>query len=481
MKKIIISLFVLGFLGTMNSCSDDNLDLLPEIDTPLQVGIKDVYDMQRVLNGAYGTISAKGAFGADLIVFSELMSDNAYISNTNDGYYTNLSDMNYTDTSGDVSSLYVQLYGVVRNAGFVINSGVSPSEDDKALYNEILGQAHIMRGLAYFYLTQFFAPSPDVDPNSEYGIILKNEEFNSGNSNAKRASLKESLQAVEDDLLLGVSLAPMTATDKTLFTKTVGNFILSKFYLYAKNDAKALEYANKVINESPSNYDFINDGEEYVNYFNHKDNLAYQENKSETIWEIPQTGSFNLSVNAHPGVFFASNGQHRSVMYRPSFKEKFLSSDIRVELFKGNGANTDEPRGTFSDKWQRINEEGPFTQNIKVFRMTEAKFNRWEAMAKLGQGAQALAELNEFSAMRGGQSYTGGDIIKDILDAKQLEFFSEGTRFLDLKRNSLPIIKVGNCLVNCHVQPTDKLFIFPIPFSELNANPDAVQTPVWLN
>ena len=38
--------------------------------------------------------------------------------------------------------------------------------------------------------------------------------------------------------------------------------------------------------------------------------------------------------------------------------------------------------------------EGPFAQNVKIFRMSEAKLNKIEALYKMGSNSEALIELN---------------------------------------------------------------------------------------
>ena len=69
-------------------------------------------------------------------------------------------------------------------------------------------------------------------------------------------------------------------------------------------------------------------------------------------------------------------------MYRPAFRDSFSDDDIRKELFGNNGPGSDDPTGIFIKKWQRKPaSQGAYTQDIKVFRMTEALFIKWEAMA----------------------------------------------------------------------------------------------------
>ena len=113
--------------------------------------------------------------------------------------------------------------------------------------------------------------------------------------------------------------------------------------------------------------------------------------------------------------------------------------------------------------------------------MSEAKLNRIEALYYLGQTGTALTELNEFAASRGGNQYTGADLKNDILTERRKEFFAEGQRFYDLKRNNLGYVKSTNCSGSvCEVPANSKYFVFPMPeITEMLLNPLMTQHPLW--
>lgn len=471
-KNIYKYVLAFGVLASVGSCTEDNLDLLPKIDEVYEGKIFSLDELQQMLNNSYGSISSGSAYGADAIVFGELMSDNAFLSIQHDGYYVSVNQMNFTDASSDAGTAWLQNYRIIRDANLIIHSDTELLATDPAIM-EIRAQAHIMKGLAYFTLAQYFSPSPALGMDSPYGIVLKPNAWDPGEL-TQRSSLKDTYAEIVKELELGLANAPDNSEQKIRLTKTVAKFLLAKVHLHFGNNEKAIAFANEVINNSPAEYDFI-DPADLVDYFTASKNVEFQEGKPETIWEIPQTDIHNLQVNGHPGVFFANNGQHRSIMYRPSFKDTFVG-DIRFPIFGVLGSEMDIPRGLFIRKWQRANSEGPFTQNIKVFRMTEAKFIKWEAMAKMGQGSTVLTELNEFAMTRNSNTYSG-DALTAVLEEKRREFFGEGHRYHDLKRNALAIVKETNCTANCNIEATDKLFVFPIPFGERQKNPEIEQYP----
>ena len=472
-NNIIKIALALGIFASVSSCSEDRLDLYPDTEESLEGKVFTTTELQYLLNSAYGSVGSASALGANSIIYGELMSDNAFISNTNSGYYTGANAMNFSDASSEASSTWAQYYALIRNANIVIHSDVVLEEAGSPEVLEIRAQAHIMKGLAYFMLAQHFSPSPKLGMDSPYGIVLKPNAWDP-NDIEVRATLRDTYYEIVNELEKGLEHAPDQAEHKGIFTKTLANFLLAKTHLHFGEDLQAaITYANKVLDDSPGNFELL-DVEDYMTYFTSNDE-ALQENQPETIFEVPQTASFNLDVNAHPATFFASNAPHRSILYRPTFRDEFSDNDIRKELFGNNGPSSDDPTGIFIKKWQRKPaSQGAYTQDIKVFRMTEALFIKWEAMARLGQNP--LDELNAFAQSRGGDTYSG-DALTAVLEEKRKEFFGEGTRFYDLKRNGLPIVKETNCVINCNISADDKLFVFPIPSSERLRNPEIQQYP----
>lgn len=471
-NNIIKIALALSIFASVGSCSEDRLDLYPDTDESLEGKIFNKEELQYLLNTAYGTVGAASGMGADAIIFGELMSDNAFLSIIHSGYYTGANAMNFSDASSEAGSAWARYYTVIRNANIIIYANVDSDILLDPEVKSIFSQAHIMKGLAYFMLAQYFSPSPKLGMDSPYGIVLKPDAWDSSHLGV-RSTLQETYDEIVSELEKGLEHAPDQAEHKGIFTKTLANFLLAKTHLHFGNNEAAITYANKVLNESPAAFGLL-DVEDYITYFTSNDETE-QENQPETIYEVPQTASFNLDVNAHPATFFAYNAPHRSILYRPTFRDEFSDNDIRKELFGNNGPSSDDPTGIFIKKWQRKPaSQGAYTQDIKVFRMTEALFIKWEAMAKLGQNP--LDELNAFAQSRGGDTYSG-DALTAVLEEKRKEFFGEGTRYYDLKRNGLPIVKETNCVINCNISADDKLFVFPIPSSQLLRNPAIIQYP----
>ena len=70
-------------------------------------------------------------------------------------------------------------------------------------------------------------------------------------------------------------------------------------------------------------------------------------------------------------------------------------------------------------------------------------------------------------------------MLDEILRQKGFEFFLEGMRFTDMKRNNKAIVKVqkANNVPLGEIPVGDRRFIWPIPLSEIQTNPNIKQAP----
>lgn len=477
-KKIIYILSLGAFLFTA-SCSEERLQLLPEIGSPLEEAINTENDMRLVLNGVYNKMSASTGFGAAVSIFGDLLSDNAFVSTANDGYFLNTSRMSYSPEISDFS-MYDSFYNVIQQANMVIGDKKLKESQTVLRYK---AEAKIARAMSYFYLVSFYSPDPKSGTNQEYGVPIQPEDYNPDNK-LSRSSVNDIYNYIISDLESGIAgLSGATVTKRSVLTPTAAKLLLSRVYLSrgaAGDYQKAVSYANEVINNSPSNvFAPITDKTTYTNYFTSTSSSNIDDQK-ETIFEIEQTPVFNNGGNAHPSSFYASNGAHKSILFRQSFINliKTNNNDWRVALIGNLGSNQDTPQGYFGKKWVRGTNEGNYVSNIRLLRFSEAYLNRIEALFKSGQTSAALSYLNQFEQSRG-ENISSNITIEKILDERRKEFFGEGYRYFDLKRNGLSVVKDSNCSTNCNVSANDRLLVIPIPYYEININPNITQYPGW--
>src|SRR5690606_6800105 len=119
-----------------------------------------------------------------------------------------------------------------------------------------------------------------------------------------RSTVAEVYEQVIADLEYGAANGPVTPSNKGYLSRTAANLLLSRVYLtrgQAGDYEKAVQYADLVINNSPSAFGFVS-ATDYVNYFSSTTN-SVSENQPETVWEINMTAGDNPGVNAALGAF----------------------------------------------------------------------------------------------------------------------------------------------------------------------------------
>lgn len=492
MKKFKLKLYLAALVGSMTlftGCEEDRLDLKPIMTDVLENSVRSEEEVKLYLADCYNQLSSSTIFGANLLIHADMMSDNTFVSNKNDGYFTGINSLNIT-VDGDLGHL-AALYRVVRSANTVLHyenylaPNVDPSTFNQELIRQYQAEAKATRALALFYAAQLYGSNPTSGMHQEYGIPVYDDAFDP-NMRYPRSSVAETYEFIIRDLEEALPYMAETPANKGYLSKTAVNLLLAKVHLTrggAGDYQKALDYANSVIAvASPTGaFNFVSK-DDYANYFSSTD-VNLSEDQPETVWEVNFTSSDNPGINEAMGAFYARTGAHGSILFRQSFYDVFDAGDVRRSLLTQNGAPVeDTPKGFWTTKWPRNTSEGNFTMNVKVLRMSEARLIKAEALYRLGQNAAALAELNSFAATRGATTqYTGSDLLTDIMNERRKEFFAEGQRFFDLKRNNMGYVKDTNCAgVNCTVDAGSRFFVLPMPnTSELLLNPLMTQHPLW--
>ena len=477
MKKYIIAIAGVLTLNTFSSCADDLLDLKPPYEDTADDAIKTEDDVNRFLMGAYLKMSSGSLYGANLFYLGDLLGDSFFRSNTHYGGFNSLIMMNYDPSNTGEIDFYRSAYDVIQSANFVIHNQL----EETGLNRQYKAEAHTLRALSYFNLVNYYASSPRSGQYQEYGVPIAVYPYNPDEKIA-RSTVADVYGVIVSDLEYAIQYGADVPSNKYYLSKTAAKLLLSRVYItrQAAGDAqKALDLTNDIINSSTSDSPFrLATYAEYENYFrSNNDDLA--ENKPETVWELDLKGVNTPGVNFALGAFYSNTGAKRGLLAKLTFYDQFAANDVRRKLFNTSSPNTDAPKGVWIRKHERASSGGNYTRNTKVLRFSEAYLNRIEALYQLGNTTEALNKLNEFATMRQGNTYTGTNLLEDILTERNKEFYGEGQRFLDLKRYYLPLYRGTNCPNNCDVEASNRLFVFPLSTGQIIINPLSVQHPLW--
>jgi len=482
MKKYFLIISTLFLLVTTNSCSERELDLYPPFADEIN-GVDTESKMQQLLNGAYLTSASANGYGTELMLFGDLMGDKLFVSNSNPSYL-NTYNFSFNSTQNDFS-FYGAMYNVIVKCNMTINNTLVPTN---ANVKRIKAEAKILRGLAYFTLVNYYSPTPSSGVNQDFGVPLVLSDYDV-NIQPARATVAQVYDQIITDLKAGAIEANAIPSSKVILSQTAAKLLLSRVYLTrraAGDAALALQYATDIVDNSPGLGFSPVAKADYQTYFSGmSDDDA--ENKPETIWEL----DLNIDTNKYTGIgsnvslpgYYNRTDSRKCMLFNQTFYNSFATSDVRRGpvtsglLINVGVPNTDTPKGFWTNKYPRLTNNGNYFRNIKVLRFAEAQLNQIEALHLTGQNALALTKLNAFALSRNGSTYTGTNLLNDILAEKSKEFYGEGQRFLDLKRHNLPSVKPSNCTTNCNVAASDKLFVLPMSQGALNTNNKLTQYP----
>lgn len=484
MKKYIIAIASVLTLNTFSSCADDLLDLKPPYEDVIDDAIQSEEDVKRYLLGAYLKMSSGSLYGANLFYLGDLLGDTFFRSNDHFGGFNSLIMMNYDPSNTGEIDFYRSAYDVIQSSNMVIHNEL----ENTPLNRQYKAEATVLRAMSYFNLVNYYASSPRSGQFQEYGVPIAAYPYNP-DAKIARSSVAEVYNLIISDLQYAIDNSVEVPEKKYYLSKTAAKLLLSRVYItrQAPGDAqKALDLTSDIINFWAS-YDpgtgnpmpfRLATYAEYENYFRSASD-AVSENHPETIWELDLKGVNNPGVNFALGTFYSNTGSKRSLHAKMTFFDQFKSTDVRSKLFT-RSTNADNPKGMWIRKHERAaNPGGNYTRNTKVLRFSEVYLNRIEALYQLGNTTEALNKLNEFAEMRQGNTYTGANLLEDILTERNREFFGEGQRFLDLKRYYLPLNRGTNCPNNCDLEASNRLFVFPLSVTQTIVNPVTVQHPLW--
>lgn len=476
-NNIYISLAV-GALISLSSCSDSYLqeDYAPALKIAIDENtIKTNEDLQNSIRGLYASLSSTSGFGGSYFTYQELTGDLGFVSIKNSGYFVSTNAENHLLVDGGASSgLWASFYNTIANANFVLSyEGKIPdsSEGSLAKSKTLFAHARVIRAYNYLTLLGLFSPnygegdqSLGVPYSTSYKIDAK----------LPRASVSTVINSVIADLESSLALfandsnSAIYASSKSFNVDAI-KLLLSRAYLFKKDYAKAQQYAQQVL-DSPSG-SLLNIGD-YPQFFN-----ANGETNSEVLFQVDFT-----SPGASNGisVYWGVSSQYKQNFMAKPFYDTFNSSDIRVKntaWYQNNAtAYPDDPRPINVKKY--ING----FRDVVQLRRTEAIFIKAECQYHTDPAA-AFQTLKTWIVTNRDTAYnknlTGTAVLDEILDQKGFEFFLEGLRFTDLKRNNRAIIKkqTFNGVPLATVPVGDKRFIWPIPLEEMQNNPNIVQAP----
>ncbi|ATL49139.1 RagB/SusD family nutrient uptake outer membrane protein [Chitinophaga caeni] len=437
------------------------------------------------------------------------------------GDVVNFSDLTVTGDNQLLYSAWESLYSVVAQSNMLLVNlpkYVDPSIS-QTVVNNALGEAHFMRGMAYFFLVRLFGAVPIIENNFEhvYDPLLP------------RHRVEDVYQFIINDFTFAEAncyskLRTSTYANNTHVSSGSASAMLAKIYLYLKDYPKAREKSELVINSGEFKlYGLEVPGTDFDGLFRTKNN-----NNEESIVALQWTVDLvKYGVQNAVQASFALNstitgtGDGWAVLgptidlqraFEPGdIRRKstiMLPGDFYPEINQAAGgftvpedANAQGTRaaikkyvvGTPADNGG-IGAMQKTANNTYLMRMAEVYLVHAESILADQESTSDPAALASFNKIRrrAGLGDKPNITQDDILRERRVEFAIEGDYWFDLGRiNRAKAINIMNNqergtysndnppeIYSAHINMTEDKFLFPIPTSEVAKNPKFMEAPV---
>ncbi len=463
-KLSLLLMIILIAIG----CETDILDLKPHQSVSDEVFLESLSDFQAAITGCYDLLSSPDLYGRYMLLVPDIMGEdvkqNASANRAKEWAEYNGST---TTTHRVDRGFWRALYQGVDMANRIIDADFTPPDAVKAEFEQIVGEAYAMRALCYFNLVRIFAQHYTYTADASHPGVPIVLHFDFQNKPG-RATVKEVYDQIISDFQKAIELMTIDPPNAGRFSKEAAQALLSRVYLYKEDWAKAEELATAVIQSGK--YTLVS-RDDYPTQF-----LVGL--SSEAIFEMIYTIADNPGSN-HLGGMYKETGYGD---YLPS--EDLLNmmndDDIRKTMFKPD-SNLGGIYGYLRvDKYPSSGSEIG-TDNLPVIRLSEVYLNRAEARAMLGNftGAQEDVNIIRKRAWPDAPDVTavGEELLTEIEKERRIELCFEGHRLFDITRHKQDLVRNDCTAPVCTVPYPNDLFILPIPYEELDVNPNLTQNP----
>ncbi|WP_081210676.1 RagB/SusD family nutrient uptake outer membrane protein [Salegentibacter sediminis] len=453
--KTIYKLFALFFLIGSTSCSEDVLEKDPISSFPAQGFYKTASDAQAGVYGIYDAMQS--TFSRNFAFWGEGRADAVQTNHSGEPLLLKQNNLNPTLNSASWNSLYQ----TISRANYAIKYIPDVFEGESELGTQLVGQARALRALSYFYAVRIWGDVPLI--TEPYESI--NQEIFIGRTDQELV-----LDQIEADLLFASQNCREQfggERDRLLITKGGADAMLTHFYMWKKEYSKAIESAQRVMDNGMYSLVNISDWSKiFTTGFS-----------NESIFEI----GFNETQTNMMRVLYAL-GSDSDYFPSEKFRNSFEEGDLRQELIYD--VTQEEPTKVWKFFGEGFNDESPdpSANNIVLFRLADIILLKAEAHNQLGEVEEALDLLNKIRVRAGlseldqaEASALYGDVQSAILQERLIELSFEGHRWFDLVRTG-KAIEVMNPINGLSAEGN---LVWPIHENAINRNPNLQQNSFY--
>jgi len=481
--KFIYVIGVMGMLATLSSCHREYLNPAPENQISDASAFTTAARIANQLPGLYASLKNGAFYGGRYIVYGDIRGEEFIAQDPNLITNYDVWFLSPTNSATAVRGLWLQAYQVINACNVFIDGMNSKglAVVGPAIGNAYVGEARLVRAIAFYSLLQFYA-RPYADGNgSKLGLPLRlTGILGSGFSDMERSSVADVYTQILADLDFAEINLPLTnggsIANVTRAHRNTAIAFKTRVYLSMQKYDKVIEEANKMVPASAP--------------FKAKSGVVHELNADYTTTFIPPYTTaesilsmpFTSTSNDAPG----TQNDLRSYFYANKWGVgSIYSLNPSGIIGDASWAKTDKRRTLLDTSTQSANLGKIYTKKFPtssstdyapVIRWAEVLLNLAEAKARNTNtvDAQAIALLNAVhgrsdaaKVFAAGDFASAASLINTILTERRIEFLGEGLRNNDLMRLLQTIPAKGTASSKA---PNEEGYIWPASSEEKALN-----------
>lgn len=483
MKKLIINFCTVAVVISFISCKKF-LDEVPISSATDATFWRNASDANSGVAAGYALVRASlnNGGGLSFYEYGDFPTDEY---NVPSGRLADIANFNWAVSTTDVNdnlfrlrrfdSFYDGIDQANRCLKFIpgIDDGKFPSV---AIKNNLIGEAYFLRAFNYFYLTRVWGDVPLVTATED---PLKAQ-------NLPRTKAADVLAQCIKDANMAISLLSWNYTNNAdrvvRANKGAAYALLAHIYAWQGDYQNCSTTIDNIINQNF--YAYVN-RDNYLDIFN-------KGQSTEGIFEIAQNGTDEgqtggiSSLTLKAPYLTTNSGNALITINQAAFSTLFSDQTDKRLAAAFDFVGTTDPICIKYSNISYVNGQNTILpikrNNLVIFRYSDIKLLKAEALAALGNVADAKTVLNEVRAQAGLAAYAGtdADLLNSIFDERGRELFLEGHRYYDLVRQAKKtgVLNFGISKMNASEFAAGKYY-WPIDPSLIILNPKLTQTPYW--
>lgn len=441
-------------------------------------------DAQTALMGVFSVMQAQNYYSRAVYEISELSGDEMYPSAGNQAR-ADLSYMTYNASNTEITVWWQNCYQMIKNANDVI-ANVPKTDMDTVFRNNILGNAHFLRAVGYFDLVRSFSGVPLITTpiTSPTDTLLYPHRAPAATVYQQIiADLKFAEANCFSETVIGTNggTTRQPATFKGMVSTGAASSLLARVYLQRasttfadpSDNQNALAECNKVI--SSGTYKLV---PSYSSLFNPDTKNGPEHIFSVQFGLAPNTGNIVVRM-----MLPSALGGAGSFLAQTNFASTAYSSPQDTMRKNWNIYKSSATKYYFykyrDNQW--VANSNNSRVNWIILRYADVLLMQSEAMNNIDptnpakfagiDSVRSRAKIPASQFLNFANTPTQGNFVDSLLADRGRELCAEGHRRWDLIR--LGRYKQYMAAVNVTVD--DDHFLFPIPYTEMQSNPNLVQ------